>query len=136
MAGLDPAIHVNTDLNIQTRNGRGRCVGFSVHVDGWWGVVEKQADVGLSSQRGAVQQSAYSIGAGVASGTGPIGAAAAGALGAAASEYANTTRSRDELSLVTRLEEEPSVNPATRTREFSIRDPDGYYVAVNEIRKE
>jgi hypothetical protein len=52
----------------------------------------------------AVQQSAFSIGAGVASGTGLIGAAAAGALGAAASEYANTTRSRDELSLVTRLE--------------------------------
>ena len=52
----------------------------------------------------AVQQSAFSIGVGVASGTGLIGAAAAGALGAAASEYANTTKSHDELSLVTRLE--------------------------------
>jgi len=36
-------------------------------------------------------------------------------------------------ALVTRLEEEPSVNPATRTREFSIRDPDGYYVTVSAL---
>ena len=26
------------------------------------------------------------------------------------------------------LEEEPHVNPNTQTREFSLRDPDGYYV--------
>lgn len=33
--------------------------------------------------------------------------------------------------LVARLEEEPHVNPNTRTLEFSLRDPDGYYVSVN-----
>ena len=36
-------------------------------------------------------------------------------------------------ALVTRLEEEPHVNPNTRTREFSLRDPDGYYVTINEV---
>jgi catechol 2,3-dioxygenase-like lactoylglutathione lyase family enzyme len=35
-------------------------------------------------------------------------------------------------SLVTRLEEEPHVNPNTQTREFSLRDPDGYYVTISE----
>ena len=35
--------------------------------------------------------------------------------------------------LVTRLEEEPHVNPNTQTREFSLRDPDGYYVTVNGL---
>jgi len=34
-------------------------------------------------------------------------------------------------SLVTRFEDEPHVNPNTRTREFSIRDPDGYYVTIS-----
>jgi catechol 2,3-dioxygenase-like lactoylglutathione lyase family enzyme len=34
-------------------------------------------------------------------------------------------------ALVTRLEEEPHVNPNTRSREFSLRDPDGYFVTVN-----
>ena len=34
-------------------------------------------------------------------------------------------------SLVTALEEEPSVNPNTGTREFALRDPDGYYVMVS-----
>jgi predicted enzyme related to lactoylglutathione lyase len=29
--------------------------------------------------------------------------------------------------LVTRLHEEPHVNPNTGTTEFSLRDPDGYY---------
>ncbi len=43
-------------------------------------------------------------------------------------------------TLVTRLEEEPHVNPSTGTREFSLRDPDGYYVtisaySVDEIRE-
>ena len=33
---------------------------------------------------------------------------------------------------VTRLDEEPRVNPNTRTREFSLRDPDGYYVTISE----
>jgi hypothetical protein len=35
--------------------------------------------------------------------------------------------------LVTRFEEEPRVNPNTRTREFSLRDPDGYYVTINAL---
>ncbi len=33
-------------------------------------------------------------------------------------------------SLVTPLEEESHVNPNTGTREFSLRDPDGYYVTI------
>jgi catechol 2,3-dioxygenase-like lactoylglutathione lyase family enzyme len=36
-------------------------------------------------------------------------------------------------ALVARLEEEPHVNPNTRTREFSLRDPDGYYVTVSSF---
>jgi catechol 2,3-dioxygenase-like lactoylglutathione lyase family enzyme len=35
-------------------------------------------------------------------------------------------------ALVERLEEEPHLNPNTRTREFSLRDPDGYYVTVSK----
>lgn len=35
--------------------------------------------------------------------------------------------------LVSRLEEEPHVNPATGTREFATRDPDGYYVMVSAL---
>lgn len=35
-------------------------------------------------------------------------------------------------ALVARLEEEPHVNENTRTREFSLRDPDGYWVTVSE----
>jgi catechol 2,3-dioxygenase-like lactoylglutathione lyase family enzyme len=34
-------------------------------------------------------------------------------------------------ALVPRLEEEPSLNPATGTLEFALRDPDGYYVMVS-----
>lgn len=34
-------------------------------------------------------------------------------------------------TLVERLEEEPQVNPATKTPEFALRDPDGYYVMVS-----
>jgi catechol 2,3-dioxygenase-like lactoylglutathione lyase family enzyme len=34
-------------------------------------------------------------------------------------------------ALVARLEEEPHVNPNTRTQEFSLRDPDGYYVTIS-----
>ncbi len=34
-------------------------------------------------------------------------------------------------SLASRLEEEPHVNPRTRTAEFSLRDPDGYYVTLS-----
>lgn len=34
-------------------------------------------------------------------------------------------------ALVTRFEEEPHVNPNTRTEEFSLRDPDGYDVTIS-----
>ena len=36
-------------------------------------------------------------------------------------------------TLVSRLEEEPSTNPATGTQEFALRDPDGYYVMVSAL---
>jgi catechol 2,3-dioxygenase-like lactoylglutathione lyase family enzyme len=36
-------------------------------------------------------------------------------------------------ALVTRLEEEPNVNPNTQTMEFSLRDPDGYYVTISAL---
>jgi catechol 2,3-dioxygenase-like lactoylglutathione lyase family enzyme len=36
-------------------------------------------------------------------------------------------------TLVNQLEEEPQVNPATGTREFALRDPDGYYVMVSAL---
>jgi len=34
-------------------------------------------------------------------------------------------------ALVARFEEEPHVNPNTRAWEFSLRDPDGYYVTIS-----
>ena len=36
-------------------------------------------------------------------------------------------------ALVARFEEEPHVNPNTRAREFSLRDPDGYYVTISAL---
>jgi catechol 2,3-dioxygenase-like lactoylglutathione lyase family enzyme len=36
-------------------------------------------------------------------------------------------------ALVSEFEEEPHVNPNTQTREFSLRDPDGYYVLISEL---
>ena len=36
-------------------------------------------------------------------------------------------------ALVSRLEEEPHINPNTRTKEFSIRDPDGYYLTISAL---
>ena len=36
-------------------------------------------------------------------------------------------------ALVTRFEEEPHVNPNTQTREFSLRDADGYYVTISAL---
>lgn len=36
-------------------------------------------------------------------------------------------------SLADRLEEEPHVNPNTHTKEFSLRDPDGYYVTISAL---
>lgn len=34
-------------------------------------------------------------------------------------------------SLVDRLDEEPHLNPSTQSQEFSLRDPDGYYVTIS-----
>jgi len=36
-------------------------------------------------------------------------------------------------ALGTRFEEEPHMNPNTRTSEFSLRDPDGYYVTISAL---
>jgi catechol 2,3-dioxygenase-like lactoylglutathione lyase family enzyme len=36
-------------------------------------------------------------------------------------------------ALVSRLEEEPHVNVNTGTGEFSLRDPDGYYVTISAL---
>jgi hypothetical protein len=33
----------------------------------------------------------------------------------------------------TRFEEEPHMNPNTETLEFSLRDPDGYYVTISAL---
>jgi catechol 2,3-dioxygenase-like lactoylglutathione lyase family enzyme len=40
---------------------------------------------------------------------------------------------RRARALAARFEEEPHVNPNTRTKEFSLRDPDGYYVTVSAL---
>jgi catechol 2,3-dioxygenase-like lactoylglutathione lyase family enzyme len=36
-------------------------------------------------------------------------------------------------ALVARFEEEPNANQNTRTMEFSLRDPDGYYVTISAL---
>ena len=36
-------------------------------------------------------------------------------------------------ALVPQFAEEPHVNPNTRTKEFSVRDPDGYYVTISAL---
>jgi Glyoxalase/Bleomycin resistance protein/Dioxygenase superfamily len=36
-------------------------------------------------------------------------------------------------ALVSRFDEEPHVNPNTETKEFSLRDPDGYYVTISAL---
>jgi hypothetical protein len=36
-------------------------------------------------------------------------------------------------AFVGRFEEEPHVNPNTQTKEFSLRDPDGYYVTISAL---
>ena len=36
-------------------------------------------------------------------------------------------------ALVSQFEEEPHVNPSTTTMEFSLRDPDGYYVTISAL---
>ena len=40
---------------------------------------------------------------------------------------------RRARALVPRFEEEPHVNPNTKTGEFSLRDPDGYYVTISAL---
>jgi catechol 2,3-dioxygenase-like lactoylglutathione lyase family enzyme len=35
-------------------------------------------------------------------------------------------------SIVAQFEEESHLNPSTETMEFSLRDPDGYYVTISE----
>jgi hypothetical protein len=36
-------------------------------------------------------------------------------------------------ALVDRFEQKPHMNPNTQTREFSLRDPDGYYVTISAL---
>ncbi|HXQ74817.1 MAG TPA: VOC family protein [Pyrinomonadaceae bacterium] len=36
-------------------------------------------------------------------------------------------------TLVTQFEEEPNLNPGPGTMEFSLRDPDGYYVTISSL---
>jgi catechol 2,3-dioxygenase-like lactoylglutathione lyase family enzyme len=36
-------------------------------------------------------------------------------------------------NLMLRLEEEPHINPGTKTLEFSLLDPDGYYVSISAL---
>ncbi|HUY84565.1 MAG TPA: VOC family protein, partial [Steroidobacteraceae bacterium] len=43
---------------------------------------------------------------------------------------------RRARGLAARLDEEPHVNPATGTREFALRDPDGYCVMVSALGHE
>jgi catechol 2,3-dioxygenase-like lactoylglutathione lyase family enzyme len=40
---------------------------------------------------------------------------------------------RRARALVPRFEEQPHVNPNTQTREFSLRDPDGYFVTISAL---
>ena len=40
---------------------------------------------------------------------------------------------RRARALADRFEEEPHVNPHTQTLEFSLRDPDGYYVTISAL---
>jgi hypothetical protein len=37
-------------------------------------------------------------------------------------------------ALVDRFEEEPHLNPNTQTMEFSLRDPDGYFVTISALQ--
>ena len=39
-------------------------------------------------------------------------------------------------SLVSRFEDEPQLNPNTGTMEFTLRDPDGYYVIISALGAE
>jgi hypothetical protein len=44
-----------------------------------------------------------------------------------------STRHCQERALVAALTEEPHVNPNTGTKEFALRDPDGYYVMISAL---
>jgi catechol 2,3-dioxygenase-like lactoylglutathione lyase family enzyme len=41
---------------------------------------------------------------------------------------------RRAAALVAELAEQPHVNPGTGTREFALRDPDGYYVMMSDAQ--
>lgn len=43
---------------------------------------------------------------------------------------------RRARALVSKFAEEPHLNPNTRTKEFSLRDPDGYYVTISALSQE
>ena len=43
---------------------------------------------------------------------------------------------RRARALVPQFAEESHVNPNTRTKEFSLRDPDGYYVTISALSRE
>jgi len=43
------------------------------------------------------------------------------------------TSLQNARALVALLEEEPNLNPNTETIEFSLRDPDGYYVTISAL---
>ena len=47
--------------------------------------------------------------------------------------YSINVALRGARGLATQLEEEPHVNPNTRTKDFSLRDPDGYYVTISAL---
>jgi len=40
---------------------------------------------------------------------------------------------RNARALVVEFEEDPHMNPNTETEEFSLRDPDGYYVTISAL---
>lgn len=40
---------------------------------------------------------------------------------------------RRARAFTTAFEEEPHLNPNTQTQEFSLRDPDGYYVTISAL---
>jgi len=43
------------------------------------------------------------------------------------------TSLQNARTLVAQFEEEPNLNPNTQTLEFSLRDPDGYYVTISAL---
>jgi hypothetical protein len=43
------------------------------------------------------------------------------------------TSLKNAREMVESFEEEPNQNPNTRTMEFSLRDPDGYYVTISAL---